>query len=337
MSTFIKNKNLTTLVEKIIIDLIEENRYSFQLTRSTKVISSRINVDIKKLDASTDSLCLIDNYLNYSSSNKNIDLEFYLSITIYFSQVLISSCNGIWSMDDTVYSSKENYSLSLLLYGTNIYSSPHCTIAGSLDRENKSNLKRAIDDNISSVKKYYLEKNRQNLYCPNYPLSGLDLLLAEGHNFYSEIANLILKLSSISNIPIKKLNRSISSLTLIDNFIRTNGQNLLWNTTNFDKDNFLALITYIGEIIIKNVNGRWSVSSEKINLAGNIEYHWTIKIFNSRNQFLKNFIDDLCDNLEEHTYKQSRIKRLIEDYIHEDRMQDKSTWCDYISPKWQFY
>lgn len=324
-------ESLTVLAEKIIIELIKDNRYSHQLARANQIIHNRVKTTSNKsteVDSIIHDFKLIDNYIDYLRSHEGIDLEFYLSIVIYFSNIIILSCNGVWVInedgDADRYSLKTKSSPVILIYGSPTHLYPHNLVMSNLYNQDASTLNELVTNTILSVN---LEiEDMKNDYYPKYPLSGLEKLLTEGGEFTSESISLISKLSSVSNIPLKKLNKSVISLKSIDTFIRYNGNYFLCDTDSFNEDYFLALVVYIGEVIIKKVNGRWIVSIDKINLGGDIKYRWTLNILNSRNEYLKSFINDICNMLGEYTYTQSNIKRLIEDYIDADRQQDEFTW-----------
>jgi hypothetical protein len=329
MSTSIEN--LTIIVERIIIELIRDNRYSHQLARANQIIHNRMNTTNNKsteIELVIRDLKLIDNYIDYLRSHEGIDLELYLSIVIYFANILILSCNGVWIIDEDRdadrYPLGIKCSLFILIYGSCIHLSPHHLVMNNLCSQDASKLNELVSSTILSVN---LEiEDIKNNYYPKYPLSGLEKLLTEGGEFTSESTSLISKLSSVSNIPLKKLNKSLSSLNSIDTFIRHDGNDFLYDTDSFNENYFLALVVYVGEVIIKKVNGRWIMSITKINLGGDIKYRWTLNILNSRNEYLKFFVKDMCNMLGEYTHTQSNIKRLVETYINADKTQDKFTW-----------
>jgi hypothetical protein len=329
------NKMLTN-IEQIIITLIEENRYSYQLIRSIKVLSDEMNIKLDKLDYSVNSLHIIDNYLNNTLEKNKLDVEIYISATIYLSQVLILSCNGIWSIEHKLFSMRDEvlkteelwiYSLWIATYNTGFVTRPHQIFINNI-AANNSELQRIVYLRISEIKSYKPEDNYDN----RYNLCGLDNFIKEGHDFHSDRALLISHLSIISGIPEKKLNKSINSLQLIDKFVRVNGKNILIDVEDFDEKTFLSLIVYIGEVIIKAVDGEWKLSAEKFRTGSIFSYHWTIKIFNSKDEELKAFIHNICDNLSRHTYDGCRIKRIVDLYIraNQQEMVNKieHVWCD---------
>jgi hypothetical protein len=312
-------------IEQIIITLIEENRYSCQLVRSTITLSNEISVELDKLDYSVGSLQLIDDYFNNAPETKKIDIEICVSVTIYLSQVLILSCNGIWliehklfSLHDEVLETEELwfYSLWIATYNTGFVTRPHHIFINNI-ATNKSEIKKTAFLRISEIKSYKPKNNYDN----RYNLCGLDNFTKEGYDFYSDTALLISHLSIISGIPEKKLNKSVNSLKLIDEFVRNDGRDILIDVDEFDEKTFLSLIVYVGEVIIKAVDGEWKLSVEKFRTGSVLSYHWTVKIFNSKGEELKAFIRNICDNLSRHTYDGCRIKRIVELYIHANQQE----------------
>jgi hypothetical protein len=329
-------QDLTVLAEKIIIKLIQDNRYSHQLVRANQIICDRANTTNNKsneLESIIRDLKLVDNYIDYLRNHESIDLELYLSIVIYFANILILSCNGVWiidkNQDEDSYPLGIKYSLFILIYGSPIHLAPHNLVMSNLCKQGASNLNELAAITILSVNQEI--EDIKNDYYPKYPLSGLEKLLTKGDEFTSEITSLTSKLSSASNIPLKKLNKSVNSLKSIDTFIRHNGNDFLYDTDSFNEDYFLALIVYVGEVIIKKNNGKWIINIAKINLGGDIKYRWTLNILNSKNEYLKSFVGDMCNMLGKYTYTQSNIKRLVETYTSADREQDEFTW--YKVPK----
>ncbi len=318
------NKMLTN-IEQIIITLIEENRYSFQLIRSIEILSNKINVELDKLDYSVDSLQIIDDYFNNALQKNKLDIEICTSVTIYLSQVLILSCNGIWSIEHKLFSLHDEvlgteelwiYSLWIATYNTGFVTRPHHIFINNI-ATNKSEIQKTVSLRISEIKSYKPESNYDN----TYNLCGLDNFIKEGHDFYLDTALLISHLSIISGIPEKKLNKSVNSLKLIDKFVHTDGKNILIDVDDFDEKTFLSLLVYVGEVIIKAVNGEWKLSADKFRTGSVFSYHWTIKIFNSKGKELKVFIGNICDNLSTHTYDGCRIKRIVELYIRANQQE----------------
>jgi hypothetical protein len=328
-------------VEQIIITLLKENRYSYQLLRSVKLISKEINIPLDKLNYSVSSLLLLDNYLDGLIDKKAASLEFYLSITIYFSQALILSCNGIWSVKAEAFLSAEEvlsrgeelwiYYLHMIVYGSSFIIHPQCITMNNMLNK-KSNLKREAVKLISGTKIHpskFEEEYCCNRYYNRYNLAGLDSLIAEGKDFNSEISLLILSLSNTLNIPLNKLNKSVNSLKLIDESIRTDARNMSYDTDNFDENSFLSLLVYVGEVIIKAIDGKWKVNPERIHITGHgPQYHWNLRILNSEGRVLKDFIDNICHHISIHSYMGCRIKKQVERYIAADKKQDEYTWYD---------
>lgn len=330
------NKLFAT-VEQIIITLLEENRYSFQVARSIELLSLEMNLSSQQLDYSINSLRLIDNYINNLISKSELNLEIYLSITIYLSQVLILSCDGFWSIEykkcllpgrEDFYECDEDtwmYSLVIEIYCDGFVLYPQYVIMDSMNGE-KSGLEQEVISTVDIIKNYQIDTKKLT---NRYDFSGLEILINKGLDFYSEIIPLsVSRLSDILNIPRKKLNKSVSSLKLVSECIRTNGEIFLCDRDFFDEEAFLILSIYIGEVIIKSINGEWKISSEKIHLGEILKYRWTMKIFNSKAKELDRFMFDMVNSLREYSYKQFNAKSLVEGYIRTDREQDDTIWRD---------
>jgi hypothetical protein len=141
---------------------------------------------------------------------------------------------------------------------------------------------------------------------------------------------LIVKLSNTLNIPLNKLNRSVNSLKLIDESIRADPKNTLYNSDRFDENSFLSLLVYIGEVIIKAVDGKWKTNPERIHITGHgPQYHWNLRILNSEGRVLKDFINNICGHISIHGYRGCRIKKQVELYIAADKKRDEYTWYDF--------
>jgi hypothetical protein len=327
-------------VEQIIITLLKENRYSYQLARSIKLLSDEIDVELDRLDYSVNSLILIDNYFDKTTDKKNISLEIYLAITIYTSQVFILYCNGIWSVLAEVFSLPERilrtgeelcyYSLKIVVYDTDFVIHPQYIIMNNM-LENKSKLNSDTTELISTIESD-ASKTRETHYYSRYKLASLDELIKKRKDFNSEIPLLISILSNAFNIPEKKFNKSVNSLNFINEFIRTDGKNknILYDTDPFDQHLFLALLVYVGEVIIKAVDGKWKVNPERIYITGfGPQYHWNLRILNSEGRVLKDFVSNICDHLSIHGYTNCRIRRQVELYIIADKKRDEYTWYDF--------
>ncbi len=324
-------------IEQIMITLIEENRYSFQLIQSTKQLSTEMNVSAEKLDYSIDSLQLVDNYLNNLTGREHLDIDVYLSTTIYFSQVLILLCNGTWSIEkyqrylppdkDAFYEGDEQiwiYSLNLEIYPTGFTLHPYYIVMKNIVGD-KIDLVQEVTSSISVFENHQIEDG----FLSRYEFSGLGTLMDEGFDFYSEIPILISKLANSLNIPEKKLNKSVSSLKLISDGIHSCGEKFLCDQEYFDEMSFLALAVYIGEVIIKAVDGKWRINNiQKIHRGEIRRYYWTLRLFNSKDRELESFLFDITNRLMEYSYKGSRIDCLVKFYIQADREQDETTWED---------
>jgi hypothetical protein len=334
-----KFRRIFTDVEQIIITSLLENRYSHQVVRSINVLSNETGIPLANLDCSVNSLSLIDNYLNSLTDKKTLGLEVYLSITIYLSQVSILACNGIWTVKSNVFSSSEEvlrtgerfwiYSLHIVIYDSSFITYPQYDAMNNILR-NKSHLKREATKLVSAIK-IDKSKIREAHYYNRYQLAGLDRLIEE-KDFDSEIPLLISSFSKAFNIPEKKLNKSVNSLTLINESIRTQGKNknILYDTDPFDRHLFLALLVYIGEVIIKAVNGKWKVNPERIHITGSgPQYHWNLRILNSEGRVLKDFLNNICAHLSIHGYMNCRINKQVELYISADKKRDEYTWYDF--------
>ena len=324
-------------VEQIIITSLKENRYSYQLLWSIKLISKELNISLYKLNYSAASLLIIDSYLDKLIDKKAVRLEIYLSITIYFSQVLILCCNAIWSVRAEAFLSAEEvlmvgeelwiYYLHIIVYSSSFIIHPqYITMNNMFSR--KSNLKREAIKLISGTE---IHTNKlEEYYYNRYNLAGLDSLMAEGKDFNLEISLLIISLSDTLNIPVNKLNKSVNSLKLIDESIRTDARNMSYDTDTFDENSFLSLLVYVGEVIIKAVDGKWKVNPERIHITGHgPQYHWNLRILNSEGRVLKDFINNICGHLSIHSYMGCRIKRQVELYISADKKRDEYTWYDF--------
>ena len=324
-----------TNVEQIIISLLVENRYSYQVVRSIKVLSDKIGIPLEQLNCNVSSLGLIDDYLNSLKDKEEIELEVYLSITIYFSQVLILSCNGVWAIrtDECLlpgrkdfYAEDESiwvYSLTMEIYPTGSHFYPHYLVINNIASD-KSELKQEAMALISSCEGEEIKE----MYYGRYELSGLGTLIDEGFDFYTEIPSLISKLADFLDIPEKKLNKSVASLKLVSERVHVYEEDFLCDQEYFDEISVLALAVYIGEVIIKAVQGRWEISSKKIHIVDIRKYRWTMKIFNSQNLELTSFLSDIRSCLREYTCQSFRADLLVKYYIQADRRQDDTIWRD---------
>jgi hypothetical protein len=322
-------------VEQIIITSLLENRYSHQVIRSIKVLADKIDIPVEQLDCSVNSLRLIDNYLNSLKDKEKLVLEVYLSITIYFSQVLVLSCDGVWAIAtdkcllpgrEDFYAEDESiwiYSLTLEIYPTGSHLYPHYLVVDNITSD-KSELKQKIITLSSSLK----DREIAEMYYGRYELSGLGTLLDEGFDFYTEIPSLISKLADFLDIPEKKLNKSVASLKLVSEHVHIYEEDFLCDQEYFDEISVLALAVYIGEVIIKAINGRWELSSKKIHIVDIRKYRWTMKIFNSQNLELTRFLFDIGNCLREYTCQGFRADLLAKYYIRADRQQDDTIWRD---------
>jgi hypothetical protein len=323
-----------TDVEQIIITSLLENRYSHQVVRSIKTLSDEIGIPLEQLDCSVNSLHLIDDYLNSLKGKEKLGVEVCLSITTYFSQVLILSCNGVWAIEtngcllpgrEDFYAEDESiwvYSLTLEIYPTGSHLYPHYLVVNNIDSD-KSELKQEVTNLISILN----EKEIKEMYYGRYELSGLGTLIDEGFDFYTEIPSLISKLADFLDIPEKKLNKSVSSLKLVSERVRAHEEDFLCDQEYFDEISVLALAVYIGEVIIKAVRGRWEISCKKIHIIDIRKYRWTMKIFNSQNLELTRFLFDIRNCLREYNYG-FRADLLVKYYIRADRNQDDTIWED---------
>jgi hypothetical protein len=321
--------------EQIIITSLLENRYSHQVIRSIKVLADETNISLEQLDCSVNSLHLIDDYLNSLKNKEKLGLEVYLSITIYFSQVLILSCNGVWAIEtdgcllpgrEDFYAEDESiwvYSLTLEIYPTGSHLYPHYLVIDNIASE-KSELKQKIINLSSSLK----NREIKEMYYGRYELRGLGTLIDEGFDFYTEIPSLISKLADFLDIPEKKLNKSVASLKLVSERVHMYEKDFLCDQEYFDEISVLALAVYIGEVIIKAINGRWELSSKKIHIVDIRKYRWTMKIFNSQNLELTRFLFDIGNCLREYTCQSFRADLLAKYYIRADRQQDDTIWRD---------
>jgi hypothetical protein len=321
--------------EQIIITSLLENRYSHQVVRSIKVLADETNISLEQLDCSVNSLHLIDDYLNSLKNKDKLGLEVYLSITIYFSQVLILSCNGVWSIETDgcllpgrcdFYAEDESiwvYSLTMEIYPTGSHLYPHYLVVDSIS-DDKSELQQKAITLISSLE----DKEIEEMYFCRYELSGLGTLIDEGFDFYTEIPSLISKLADFLDIPEKKLNKSVASLKLVSERVHVYEEDFLCDQEYFDEISVLALVIYIGEVIIKAVQGRWELSSKKIHIVDIRKYRWTMKIFNSQDLELTDFLFSVLCGLREYTCQQFRADLLVKLYIRADRQQDDTIWRD---------
>jgi hypothetical protein len=322
-------------VEQILITLLQENRYSWQLIRSIETLSEEMNVSPDIMDKSIYSLSTIDEYLNRLEDKTDIPLEIHLSITIYFSQVLIIHCYGSWDTSRYVLPSSSPpfyssiiYSLLLNKYNSCFSFLPHYDVMDNLSKST-SDLKGIVENYITQIDNGNIKEGR-------HPLRELDTLIIEGQDFFLEIIPLqISKLAQTFNIPSKSLNRSVSSVKLIQEVIRTSGYDLniileredyFESLIRFDDKVFFALIVYLGEVIIKAVDGEWRVSAEKTYLGECPQYRWMIRIFNSQNKELFHFIDHALQGLWDDTYERCRFHRLIQSYIKEQN--HVTVWCE---------
>jgi hypothetical protein len=325
-------------IEEIIITLLKEGRYSQQLSRSIKILSDETYIPLTQLDYTVESLVAIDDYLDCIAIKASISLEIYLAITIYLSQVIILSCDGIWSVTiksflsaDEIFKSGEtfcSYYLSIVMYNTDRFVRPQYIVMNNM-LSKKSTLKGEIFKHIDSVLIDKYKVNQSYLYnC--YDLAALDYLIAEGKDFKLEIPSLISKFSSTIDISINKLNRSVNSLKIIDDFIHSKGKLILYNDTgDLDKDTFLYLFVYVGEVIIKAIGGSWKVNPERI-ITTNYgpQYHWNIRILNSEDRVLKDFAGYMGDNLSISNFTNCQIQKLAKWCIIANRKRDDYAWYD---------
>jgi hypothetical protein len=322
-------------VEQIIITSLLENRYSHQVVRSIKVLSDEIDVPPAQLDFSVNSLRLIDDYLNNLKDKYKLGIEIYLSITIYFSQVLILACNGIWAIQtdkcllpgrSDFYACDESiwvYSLTLEIYPTGSHLYPHYLVVKNITSD-KSELKQEVTTLIPMLN----EKEIKEMYYGRYELSGLGTLIDEGFDFPTEIPSLISKLADFLDIPEKKLNKSVASLKLVSERVHVYEEDFLCGQEYFDEISVLALAVYIGEVVIKAVGGRWGISSKKIHIIDIRKYRWTMRIFNSQNLELTRFLFDIGSCLRKYSCQGFRADLLVKYYIRADRSQDDTIWRD---------
>jgi hypothetical protein len=322
-------------VEQIIITSLLENRYSHQVVRSIKVLSDEIDVPPAQLDFSVNSLRLIDDYLNNLKDKYKLGIEIYLSITIYFSQVLILACNGIWAIQtdkcllpgrSDFYACDESiwvYSLTLEIYPTGSHLYPHYLVVKNITSD-KSELKQEVTTLIPMLN----EKEIKEMYYGRYELSGLGTLIDEGFDFPTEIPSLISKLADFLDIPEKKLNKSLASLKLVSERVHVYEEDFLCGQEYFDEISVLALAVYIGEVVIKAVGGRWGISSKKIHIIDIRKYRWTMRIFNSQNLELTRFLFDIGSCLRKYSCQGFRADLLVKYYIRADRSQDDTIWRD---------
>jgi hypothetical protein len=300
---------------KMLIVLLDDNRYSLQLARSIKVLSDAIGIPSEDLDKSLDSLQFLDAYLDRLVDKRNIDLEILLSLTVYLSQVIILFFDGIWDIDyEACLSSSSEASWSraikIQVYRSSTSIIPHGIIAGGIS-DKKSKLKKTVRSFTTEVKVEVHD---------NYVLLALDDLINKGYDFFAEIPHSILKLSNTLEIPEKKLTKSISSLKIIDCIIQTGKINPLRSTKSF-----LELIVYVGEVVIKAIDGRWEIKAKKIR-STSLQYHWTIEIFDSRNRRLRHFVSYICDHLSEESYMYCRIEEQVKLFIKENIKSDSIYW-----------
>jgi hypothetical protein len=324
-----------TDVEQIIITALLENRYSHQVARSIKILSSETGIPLEQLDYSVNSLSLIDDYLNSIINKDKLCLEVYLSIIIYFSQVLILACDGVWAIEtnkcllpgrDDFYAEDESiwvYSLTMEIYPTGSQIYPHYLVTNKIVSD-KSELKQEVANLISILE----DREIEEIYHCRYELSGLGTLIDEGFDFHTEIPALILKLADFLDISEKKLNKSVSSLKLVSERVHLYEEYFLCDQEYFDEIPVLALIVYVGEVIIKAVNGRWEITSKKIHLGSIRKYRWTMKIFNSQDRELTWFLSNVGSGLREYTCQQFRADLLVKYYIRADRQNDDTIWCN---------
>jgi hypothetical protein len=330
-----KFKHTFTDVEQIIITSLLENRYSHQVVRSIKVLSDEFDVPSAQLDFSVNSLRLVDDYLNSLRDKYKLGLEVYLSITIYFSQVLILACNGVWAIEtnkcllpgrEDFYECDENiwvYSLDMDVYPTGSSTKPHYRVL-----ENIIGIKSDLEQEVISLISILKDEEIKEMYYGRYELSGLGTLIDEGFDFHTEIPSLISKLADFLDIPEKKLNKSVASLKLVSERVHVYEEDFLCGQEYFDEISVLALVVYIGEVIIKAVRGRWEISSKKIHLIDIRKYRWTMKIFNSQDLELTGFLFNVSCGLTEHTCQRFRADLLVKYYIRADRDQDDTIWRD---------
>jgi hypothetical protein len=173
-------------------------------------------------------------------------------------------------------------------------------------------------------------RSKEEEYYFRYELSGLGTLIEKGWDFHTEIPLLISELANFLDITEKKLNKSIASLKLVSERVRMYEEDFLCGQEYFNEISVLALIVYIGEVIIKAVNGRWELICEKIHLGSIRKYRWTVKIFNSQDLELTDFLFNVRSGLTQyacHGYG-FRADLLVKYYIRADRQQDDTIWRD---------
>jgi hypothetical protein len=58
------------------------------------------------------------------------------------------------------------------------------------------------------------------------------------------------------------------------------------------------------------------------------KYRWVMKILNSKDRELEDFLFHVRSSLREYTYEQFRADSLVKYYIRADREQDETIWRD---------
>jgi hypothetical protein len=303
--------------EQLIIILLEEGRYSHQLTPSIYQLSRITNSEQGRLDKSIESLVILDRYLDSIEDKEGMNLEILFCITIYLSQVVILSCHGIWSIRDHGNGCFPCIALNQL--GSTF--TPILLLQSNLEKK-ESSLKSLIGE-IHKDQSEFSEKEKHAIV---FPLCELDNMIREGLSLPRDIPSLISVLSQDFNIPHKKLNMSLNSLKLIDESIRSGNTSVVLTPNSFNGRVFLALIIYIGEVLIKNTRGRWETCVEEMPSPLTYSYHWNIKIYDSKGRLLRFFTNSICDNLEECTYRSSRIRNLIMSFIKAFKEDDDLVW-----------
>jgi hypothetical protein len=81
-------------------------------------------------------------------------------------------------------------------------------------------------------------------------------------------------------------------------------------------------------VIIKAVKEEWRISAEKIQLGSIRKYRWMMKLVNSKDRDLEDFLFNVRSSLREYTYKQFSADSLVKYYIRADREEDETIWRD---------
>jgi hypothetical protein len=240
-------------IEGIIFILFQDSRYSHQINKARKFISSEAGIAVEGFDFSIQSLKIIDNCIDSEWNENLLSIELLLSLTIYFSQVIV-----LTSMASIVLVVNDCWlnpiGTSLRVYESSVYFSPLELVVGNIENaiSKQSKLHIIASSVVSQAIKVQPEVVPFDYIGSTEFLVQLDELLKNERSFLSEIPRIISNLSTRMNVPPGNLNKSQRSLKLLDKYIRS------VDVLNLGEGKLLfEIVTYVGEVIANAINGEW--------------------------------------------------------------------------------